>query len=98
MIFTSMIGTLFFVCLLHESYNEQPLRYKEQYNQQQTNLTYIENSQDFKISYLIPMFNQAKYIETCILNIMKQDHQNFEILIVDYGSTDNSVNIVKQMI
>jgi len=47
------------------------------------------------ISIIIAMYNMEKYIEECLQSIFKQDFQNFEVIVVDDGSTDKSVEIAK---
>ena len=47
------------------------------------------------ISIIIPMYNSEKYIRSCIDSILNQTFNNFELLIIDDGSTDNSYNICK---
>lgn len=46
-----------------------------------------------KISIIVPIFNSEKYIERCIKSLINQSYKNIEIIIVDDGSTDNSLNI-----
>lgn len=46
-----------------------------------------------KISIIIPIYNAEKYIEKCLNSIKKQTYSNYEIIIVDDGSKDNSLNI-----
>lgn len=47
------------------------------------------------ISIIIPMYNSEKYIEKCIESILNNLYKNFEIIVVDDGSTDDSIKIVK---
>ena len=42
------------------------------------------------ISIIIPVYNAEKYILECVESIEKQTYQNFEIILVDDGSTDQS--------
>ena len=48
----------------------------------------------FKV--IIPNYNSEKYIEKCIDSILSQTFKDFEIVIVDDVSTDNSVEIIKK--
>lgn len=49
-----------------------------------------------KISIIIPVYNGDKYINTAIKSIVEQTYHNFELLIVDDGSTDLSGQICDQ--
>lgn len=42
-----------------------------------------------KISFIIPVYNVQKYLDDCVLSIIKQTYKNYEILLVDDGSPDN---------
>lgn len=48
---------------------------------------------DFKISFIIPVYNVEKYLEQCVESILNQDYKNIEIILVDDGSPDNSPTI-----
>lgn len=43
-----------------------------------------------KVSILIPLYNQEKYINQCLKSVVDQTYRNIEIIIIDDGSTDQS--------
>ncbi len=45
------------------------------------------------ISVVIPVFNVEKYLEKCVDSVLVQSYDNFEVILVDDGSTDNSGRI-----
>lgn len=49
-----------------------------------------------KISIIIPVYNVANYLDTCLHSIISQTFHNFEAILVDDGSTDNSPVICKR--
>jgi len=51
---------------------------------------------NFLVSVIIPCFNQAQYIEEALVSVQNQTHTNWECIIVDDGSTDNSKDIAKK--
>ena len=48
------------------------------------------------VSIIIPCFNSEKFISQCIDSILNQDYTNLEIIIVDDGSSDNTVNLLRK--
>ena len=51
-----------------------------------------------KISIIIPIYNAEKYLNKCILSIIGQDYKNWELLLIDDGSKDNSSEICRSFI
>ncbi len=49
-----------------------------------------------KYSIIIPVYNTSKYLNKCIKSAINQDYDNIEIIIVNDGSTDDSLDIIKK--
>ncbi|REL33828.1 glycosyltransferase [Rhodohalobacter sp. SW132] len=49
------------------------------------------------ISVIVPLYNKEKYITETIHSVLNQKYKNFEIIVVNDGSTDNSVNKVRDI-
>lgn len=49
-----------------------------------------------KISVIVPVYNVEKYIEKCLNSLINQTLEEIEIIIVNDGTKDNSMKIVKR--
>ncbi|MDH7913174.1 glycosyltransferase family A protein [Winogradskyella sp. SYSU M77433] len=47
-------------------------------------------------SVIIPLYNKADYIKSTLLSVLNQDFTDFEVLIINDGSTDNSLEVLEQ--
>lgn len=56
----------------------------------------MKKNKEIVISIITPSFNQGEFIEDCILSIKNQSYTNIEHIIVDGGSTDNTLEIIKK--
>lgn len=48
------------------------------------------------ISVIIPIYNLEQYLQNCIESVITQTYQNLEIILVDDGSTDSSIDICRE--
>jgi glycosyltransferase involved in cell wall biosynthesis len=49
------------------------------------------------ISIVISVYNGEAYLKTALISIQNQDLKNIEIIMVDDGSKDNSINLIKEL-
>ena len=50
-----------------------------------------------KVSIIVPVYNLENYIEQTVRSLLAQSYQNVEIILVDDGSKDNSLSLIKQL-
>ena len=47
------------------------------------------------ISVIVPVYNLEKYIKECVISLLNQSFKDFELIFVDDGSKDGTVEIIK---
>ena len=50
----------------------------------------------YKISVIVPVYNAEKYIDACIESIVYQTFKDFEVIFIDNGGTDYSMEVAKK--
>ena len=50
-----------------------------------------------KISVVIPVYNGEKYLKECINSVLNQPYKDIEIIAINDGSKDNSVDILNKV-
>lgn len=56
----------------------------------------VEPRMNDLISIIIPVYQAEKYLKQCLNSVINQNYQNLEIIIIDDGSTDKSLSIIKE--
>ncbi len=56
----------------------------------------VEVDSNPMVSVVIPSYNHRSYIQKCLDSVLEQSYRNFEIVIVDDGSTDGSAEFLKE--
>lgn len=95
----SKIIIFFFIYLIIYPYANQLLKYKiyikrckqKEFIKQPINII----PENIFLSIGLPTYNMEKYIESSLLSIINQSFQNFEIIVVNDNSNDNTQNIIK---
>lgn len=50
------------------------------------------------VSVVIPCYNHAQYVQDCIQSVINQTYKNIELIIIDDGSKDNSIEKIEEML
>ena len=48
-----------------------------------------------KVAIIIPVYNSSKFLRECIESVIAQTYENIEIILVNDGSTDDSLEIIE---
>jgi len=51
-----------------------------------------------KFSIIVPVYNVEKYLEKCLNSLLTQSYKNFEVIVVNDGSPDNSEKIINEFV
>ena len=88
--------------LLHINYRSEkvPAQYIEKYQKEKEKiLSQIEEYEKGElISIIVPIYNVENYLRQCLDSILNQTYQNFECLLINDGSPDNSADICREYV
>ena len=60
------------------------------------NIVKKSEKKSYSLSIILPVFNVEKYLDRCIKSILEGDFKDFEIIIVNDGTKDNSEEIINR--
>ena len=81
---------------IHQQEKKKPVAYKLGTNSKEV-LISSKLDGNPKISVIIPIFNAEKFIETCLKSVLKQTLSDIEVILINDGSTDSSVDKIKEI-
>lgn len=58
----------------------------------------MKENENIVLSVVVPVYNGANYIASCVRNIQNQSYKDYEVIIVNDGSTDNSKEVIDSVI
>lgn len=70
--------------------------FKMKLNELRLNKVYEKRDQDIKVSIIMPTWNRAAVIGRAIDSVLRQNYKNYELIISDDGSTDDTEKIIKK--
>ena len=79
-----------------DRFNNNPLSYLR--TKSLAKISEISPGYKDKVSIIMPVYNRQEYLEEAIRSVLRQSYSNFELIIVDDGSTDNSLNIAGEFV
>lgn len=93
--------------IIHYLGNIKPFMKRGEYNDEFYNIyiSYLNNiyimkekkeREKYLISIIIPIYNRQSYLTKVLESVLNQTHKNLEIILINDGSTDNSLKICKQ--
>lgn len=53
---------------------------------------------EVSVSIIVPIYNSEKYLEQCLNSVLRQTYTNYEVILIDDGSTDDSRRIYNRFI
>lgn len=56
----------------------------------------MPGAKNLNISVIVPSFNQGQYIGETLASLVSQDYENLQIIVIDGGSTDQTVSVIEQ--
>lgn len=57
----------------------------------------LDSYSESLVSVIVPCYNASRYVLSCIKSIMEQDYKTLEIICVDDGSVDDTINILEEL-
>lgn len=79
--------------------NEKVARvHGRRFNNEVDRRCYRSSGNQTPISVVTPFLNSANYIDKCINSVAQQDYENYQLILIDDASTDNSIEVVEKTI
>lgn len=96
LLFLALIGAWVYLFIISiRSYFLTPSIYTKKYVASENNST-PESSYPF-VSIIVPARNEQNNIERCLLSLLSQNYPNFEVIVIDDNSTDDTLRIIKRI-